>query len=183
MRSSGEHFHRDFAGCIDVMSNPYELETLTFDRSVFAKLPQMPQHMAQLEPGLRLNLIIPNLIAQVEGMYRRNIIDNWQKIARAILKQKVFDAQQVVAQLGTPVDELTVKGLMEELWFQLDFQGIALRLCYESTRDDTTIYTSPDETRTLRELSHSLQILKSRPTHTPKQTAAQDHSSNCNEQH
>ncbi len=139
------------------MSNPHELEALTSERSVFAKLPQMPQHMSQLEPGLRLNLTIPNLIAQVEGMYRRYIIDHWQESARAILKQKVLDAQQVVAQLGTPVDELTVKAVMEEVWFQLDFQGMALRLCDESTRDHTTIYTNPDQSQTLRELSHSLQ--------------------------
>ncbi len=172
--SSGEPVHKDFAGCVVVINsnhhaqvslidacmhsaNPHELETLTFERSVLPKLPQMPQHMAQLEPGLRLNLTIPNLIAQVEAMYRRYIIDHWQESARATLRQKVLDGQKKLARLGKPVEDLTVKTVMEEVWLQLDFQGMALRLCDESARDQTTIYTNPDQTQTLRELSHSLQ--------------------------
>ncbi len=171
--SSGEPVHKDFAGCVVVINsnhhaqvslidacmhsaNPHELETLTFERSVLPKLPQMPQHMAQLEPGLRLNLTIPNLIAQVEAMYRRYIIDHWQESARATLRQKVLKAEQVVAQLGLPPEDLNINTVMQEVWEQLDFQQMVLQLCDERTGHSTAIYADSNKIQTLKKLSGNL---------------------------
>ena len=132
------------------------LEELTFESRVFAKLPEMPQHMSELPPMLRQNLTVPNLIAQVEAMYRTYIIDHWQALAHELLEPKVAEALRAVRMLGPPVDQLTVKQVMQAVLVQLDFDKMALLLTDEAAKEKWTIYSKPDHSQAFRELALNL---------------------------
>ena len=168
--SSRERIHQDFAGCVAVINSdhcsevslldapPHEVENKTFERKVFAKNPQMPQLMHLVEANLRVNLTIPNLIAQVEGMYRKHIIEYWQEAAQALLEPKVESARAELNQLGCPVEDLSVPDVLRQVSWQLNWPSMVHQLCCESnSRANWSIYTQQDNPQTLRELAQGLQ--------------------------
>ncbi|KAK9865069.1 hypothetical protein WJX84_004800 [Apatococcus fuscideae] len=139
MRISNESI-KEFAGCVAVINRNHheprslveatedELEELTFESRVFKKLPEMPQRMSELDSKLRSNLTVPNLIAQVEAMYRTYIIDHWQAAAQEMLEPKVDEAQQAVRRLGPPVDQLTIGQDLEQAAHTAIIQEVFLPL-------------------------------------------------------
>ncbi len=170
-QTAGSLVYRDFFGCIAVISSshhaqvalldaaPHEVENKTFERVVFSRNPRMPQLMHLLPSRLKLNLTIPNLIIQVEGMYRRYIIDHWQEDAQALLKPKVAAAKSALDGLGLPVDKLTVPDVVHAIWYHLDWPKMVQQLYDESANHDWIIHTAPDTadtSQTLRELAATL---------------------------
>ena len=167
MRITDEAVNRNFAGLVVVINsnhhedrmlwevNPHQLEQVTFESKVFSKLPDMPQRFRNLEDYLKVNLTVPNLVAQVETMYRKYIIDEWQEIAQGMLRPKVQQAEEALHNLG-PIEGLSVGLVMQEIWMQLGFVQITRQLCDEPARADWTIFADASQTQTLRELANSL---------------------------
>ena len=165
-RSSHESFLKDFVGCVAVInsnhhiqmpnaaSNINELEDKTFEQRVFSKRPNMPQLMHLLPAEVRDNLTISNLIAQVERMYRKYIIENWQPAALDLLKPKVEAAKQKRDHLGCPVGspEITLQKVMWWIWSHLDWAKMVRQLCHTRAKEDWTIYTGPEKTQAFRDL-------------------------------
>ena len=136
-----------FAGVVAVVSRKHhDVKTLLeagddeirrFKIKVFPKLKEMPQRFSDLQPAIRNNIGIGNLISQVEAMYRAFVLKDWKETALKRLVPTSAEAKEALDLLGPHPEDLKPQEVMQEIFVKLDFAKMAEEL--GASADDDTI--------------------------------------------